>query len=1421
MKIRKRDGRIVQFDEKKIAEAIWKAVQAVGGRDRAETEKLSAEVVAIANEKFSVKVPTVEDVQDIVEKVLIENGHAKVAKSYILYREQRRRMREAKNLLVDVRDVVDNYLQQEDWRVKENANISYSFSGLLWHGIGTVMSYYALNHVYPSEISKAHADGDFHLHDLSMSLSGYSYYRNETVIVRQCSTGDQFCLALEQLFDTVDSPIESESGFEIKYTKDYEVLDERGWTPIQRVLRHKTDKPLLSFNATHGHSLIITDDHPSIVLVQENTVRCPNCEIRNVIKTRSGQRDTKRDYYRCKKCNTTFSKEIENINTRSRKLIDSRFVRQDNYIVTPEFSLNTNIMTDMQLDEDDGWFIGLFLAEGWHYKHSICFELKEGSSELKKLEDILKKKEIKYSKYIKKENIASITVADKKKAEWVSNDLKIRKGSDNKNMPIRFLDMPDEIVGAMVSGIIDGDGVVRNDDEWVDRVVIRLTSKTLLSQIQYWLRSKNVHSSLSNIENYGEREYRGVKIKPKKQLFMLNIHIPDVRKNLFSQSLKINSVDFKYSKKVSKARTFSDMHNIKNIENDDEYVYDITTETHTFLCNGILTHNCAGWSLRQLLAEGFNGVPGKVESSPARHLRTAVSQMVNFIGVLQNEWAGAQAFSSVDTYLAPFVRADGLSYKDVKQSIQEYVYGMNITSRWGGQCVSEDTEVLTENGWKRCEQLSGEKIATFNVKTGKAEFLAPQRVIAYDFDGEMISLKNRVQDQLVTPEHRVLRKKFNSDKYEFNNAQDLMEFETPVLVPIAAQSSGTEEIDDDWVRLYAWLVSEGTFSDDRGRIAIYQSLINDDNCEEIRAVIGNLGMSWHEMSRMHGFSQNPMIRFRLNQKESEFIREKISSKEIPVFIKALSPRQIRLFIETYAKGDGHIETSGRMRLYTKSGKIRDQLQELCVLCGYGTTLKQEKNGVWTINIIRNDVTSITRIEKVPYKGGVWCPTTENGTFVARRNGKVFITGNCPFSNITLDWTIPDDLRDQPVVVGGRMLDDTYGDYQKEMDMINRAFIEVMTAGDMSGRVFTWPIPTYNITRDFDWGSENAKLLFGMTAKYGLPYFQNFVNSDLKPSDVRSMCCRLQLDLRELRKKTGGLFGSGESTGSIGVVTINLPRIGYVSRDDSQFFERLEQMIYLAKRSLEIKRKIVERNMDMGLLPYSKRYLGNLDKHFSTIGLVGMNEACLNFLGSDITTPEGKSFAMKVLDFMRDRIEETQQETGHIYNLEATPAEGVSYRLARIDAKTHPKMKLAGINAPYYTNSTHLPVGYTDDPFEALKHQDELQTKYTGGTVFHTFLGESIDDTEATAQFVKKIAHGFRLPYYTITPTFSVCRVHGYISGEHFACPTCGKRCEVYSRVVGYIRPVQEWNEGKQEEFRQRTMFAIRPKLQGQPMKRIN
>ena len=507
---------------------------------------------------------------------------------------------------------------------------------------------------------------------------------------------------------------------------------------------------------------------------------------------------------------------------------------------------------------------------------------------------------------------------------------------------------------------------------------------------------------------------------------------------------------------------------------------------------------CAGWSLRQLIQEGLGGVPDKISSKPARHLSTLVQQIVNFLGIMQNEWAGAQAFSSFDTYLAPFVKADKLSYSEVKQNLQTFIFGVNTPSRWGSQA--------------------------------------------------------------------------------------------------------------------------------------------------------------------------------------------------------------------------------------------------------------------------------------------------------------------PFTNITLDWTVPADLAGREAIVGGVEQNFTFADCQKEMDLINRAFIELMLAGDSEGRGFQYPIPTYNLTKDFDWSTENSQLLFEMTAKYGTPYFQNFINSDLDPNDVRSMCCRLQLDKRELRKRGGGLFGSDEFTGSLGVVTINLPRVGYLSDSRVDFFRRLTKLMDTAAQSLVIKRKVIERLMEGGLFPYTRRYLGHLNNHFSTIGICGMNECTLNFIGKDISTAEGTDFAEEVLEYMRRHLSDLQEDTGDLFNLEATPAESTSYRLAKHDREEYPDIITSGEEEPFYTNSTQLPVDRTSDVFEALDHQDRLQTKYTGGTVFHAFLGEAVSDWEACRNLVKAIAVNYHLPYFTISPTFSVCPTHGYLAGEHFNCPHCGAEAEVYTRIVGYYRSVRNWNKGKQEEYGIRRLF---------------
>ena len=796
----------------------------------------------------------------------------------------------------------------------------------------------------------------------------------------------------------------------------------------------------------------------------------------------------------------------------------------------------------------------------------------------------------------------------------------------------------------------------------------------------------------------------------------------------------------------------------------------------------MLAGYCAGWSLRMFLHEGLNGVPGKVEAKPPKHLSSAVGQIVNFLGTLQNEWAGAQAFSSFDTYMAPFIRKDNLDYATVKQCVQELIYNLNVPSRWGTQCVDESTECLTDRGWKKHNEIEPEdKILTFNCRKNRYEYLAPLKVSAYDFDGQMYVLKNRTQEQWITPGHRIVRKKFNTaDQYELMEIERAVKFKSPLIVPNSWETSSKVEINDDMVRLLAWVVAEGNFDtrEGRTRVSLFQSAVNPHHIEELRRIFKALNFTYHVQKRKpSGFSDEVSYRFRLNKKESDEVCRYTNRKVVPAVIRTLSARQLRLFLETYVKGDGHLEKGGRIRIFVADIENLNALQELCALAGYGSSVNQRReNHVYVLNIIRNRETYIQTIERKRYKGKVWCPTTRNGTFVARRKGKTFITGNTPFTNLTFDWVCPEDLREQVPVVGGEEMPFTYGELVPEMDMINRAYIEVMMAGDAKGRVFTFPIPTYNMTPDFEWDTPMAGLLFEMTAKYGLPYFQNFINSDLKPNMIRSMCCRLQLDLRELLKRGNGLFGSAEQTGSLGVVTLNCARLGYLYRgDEKALLARIDELLEIAKTSLEIKRKVIQRHMDNGLFPYTKRYLGTLRNHFSTVGVNGINETIRNFTRDehDITSRWGHAFACRLLDNVREKIRAFQEATGHMYNLEATPAEGTTYRFAKEDRKRYPDIIQAGSAAmPYYTNSSQLPVGFTDDPFEALERQEDLQKKYTGGTVLHLYMSERISSITACKSLVRRALERFGIPYVTVTPTFSICPQHGYLAGEHHYCPRC-------------------------------------------------
>ncbi|MFA6525865.1 MAG: ribonucleoside triphosphate reductase [Candidatus Buchananbacteria bacterium] len=828
----------------------------------------------------------------------------------------------------------------------------------------------------------------------------------------------------------------------------------------------------------------------------------------------------------------------------------------------------------------------------------------------------------------------------------------------------------------------------------------------------------------------------------------------------------------------------------------------------------ILAVYCCGWDLQTLIRVGFCGVEGKVQSKPPKRFRSALGQVVNFFYTLQGEAAGAQAFASFDTLLAPFIRYEGLDYKQVKQGIQEFIFNMNVPTRVGFQCMSQDTEILTAQGWKGYKGVKEKDIiATFNTDSGIMEYLPVKRVFAREYKGKMYNLKNRISDQLISPEHRVVRRQFNGGGYVLEPIEKVLNLKSPFIVPVGSLGnvSGDNSLSDAWVKFLAWTIAEGTLDKGErgaGRVSIYQSKeVKPSEYEEIKALCEELGLAYTERTQTGLGSDCQVLRFDSpsTKKILKFFGGDKSAgiKFIPKEILSADTETARLFLETYIKGDGHDEC----KITTTLEAIKDDLLMVAANAGFGATVlirkpdnNLSKKDRYIIRLIKHVDTYINEVKQVDYNGIIWCPNTDNETVIARRNGKIFITGNTPFTNLTFDLTCPSTMANEPVLLGGIPQRETYKEFQMEMNLINRAFAEVMMEGDAKGRVFTFPIPTYNISKDFDWDNEVLDPIWEMTAKYGIPYFANFVNSDMKAEDARSMCCRLRLDNRVLRKRGGGLFAANPLTGSIGVVTINLPRIGYLSKGNEQaFFSRLSQIMELSRQSLKLKRNVLENFTDMGLYPYARFYLSEIKErfgqywrnHFNTIGINGMNETIMNFLGKPLSSKEGGEFAEKIMDFMLSRLVQYQEEDDQMYNLEATPAEGATYRFAKKDKELYPDIIVANEEqyrdnsaAPYYTNSSHFPVNYSTDIFDVLEKQDGLQIKYTGGTVVHIFLGEKMPDIASTKNLVKKVAESFRLPYYTLTPTFSVCPKHGYLAGEHRFCPVCDDE-------IGYIREQKE------------------------------
>ena len=750
---------------------------------------------------------------------------------------------------------------------------------------------------------------------------------------------------------------------------------------------------------------------------------------------------------------------------------------------------------------------------------------------------------------------------------------------------------------------------------------------------------------------------------------------------------------------------------------------------------------------------------------------------------------GAQAFSSFDTLLAPFVKKDNLSYKEVKQCIQSFVYGVNTPSRWG--CVPETYRVLTTDGWKGIDSLkAGDVLYTW--RNGKLATAVNNATIIKEYDGDLVCFENKHYGykQEVTDYHRTLVCKTNksleeavieqagdiyNEKYKYN-------FTMPVSFTGCIAHEGIDLTDNE-ITLAAMMYTDGSFDwrgDSIHKVTYFKS-VERSKYFSPQVVFDALGFKVEPSLYYTEMSHAGVMKWVFYGDDARRIVEIVGRKEIiHERFARMNQHQAKLFLDIWCLHDGDEE---RMKAQCDNWAIVEALEYINVLAGNVSAYKGKMlNSGHTVNYVKTIQVDKIHFDcyKKRYKGRVWCPNNNDGTAIFMNDrGGVFISGQTqsPFSNITLDWNCPADLKDQPAIVGGVEQDFTYGDCKAEMDMVNKAFMEIMNEGDYDGKLFSYPIPTYSITKDFDWSeSENLKLLFGMAAKYGIPYFSNYINSDMNPSDVRSMCCRLRLDLREIiKKKGGGFFGSGDKTGSTGVVTLNFPKLAYLSKDKEDFYKRLDNLMDIAARSLAIKRETVTRLMENGLYPYTKRYIGSFDTYFNTIATVGMNEMCLNakWIQKNIASKEGQEFTIEVLHHILDRLPKYQQEYGYLFNLESAPAESTCYRLAKHDKEKYPDIKTAGTDkVPYYTNSSNLPVGYTANLYEALEHQDPIQTLYTSGTVFHIYLGEKLPDWKAAATIIKKVCENYRLPYITLSPTFSVCPEHGYIPGEHTTCPIC-------------------------------------------------
>ena len=1418
-KIRKRDGKIADFNPIKITDAIWKAAQAVGGKDYKKSAELTDKVLTRLEEDLKKgEIPSVEHVQDVVEKSLIEEGHARTAKAYILYRKQHNDIREIGGLLKDI-DVVDGYLSMMDWKVQENSNMAYSLQGLNVYATENIISHYWLNKIYPPEIGEAHKNGQYHIHDLG-TLGAYTYFGKETIIAK--INGKILLTSFEDLYNNInvgENLLSEKDDAWARYPEGIEVLDKDGWTKVKRVVKKAKRKQMHFIKNEGGRSVIVTEDHPMVmgdeiykeardIVPEEDKLFTVNIQelLKNEILF------SKRYLYLA---DELYKKGISDFFIEGMPIEEyekfSKDLKIDGILST---SNNADCLPNkIELTESLGYFVGFYLAEGWMEPHRIIVKQKD-TPENEKIIERFKKgaNELGCRVYSMKENdILNLRIVNSTLVNFLFKEIFNLSGKcKNKHLPNEILTYNQDFIKGLISGLLDGDGSINSSKTSLE---IRIASRTMLEQLSVVMNLFGFTVRDRNLEGVGTtRQFNGGLITQNYPLYAISFRKIDISLD----SVKYNSAQTSSGAWRSEGAGWHKVLNNKKTEIIDDYIYDITTETNTLIVNGMWNHNCVGWDLKDILLLGFKGVPGKIESKPAKHFGTALMQVVNYLYTLQGEAAGAQALSNFDSLLAPFIRYDGLNYKTVKQEIQKFLFNMNVPTRVGFQSpFSNCTLDLTVPSYMKDEPaiIGGElKDDNFIDFTDEMDMINQAFAeIMYEGDAKGRPFTFPIPTYNIT-------KDFN-----WNNGvlDPIWEMTAKYGIPYFSNFINSDMSPDDARSMCPLSGDEKVLiKSSRGRGVEYSSIRNiyesnghQDKYEiysDGKFIKGNFN-KWDNQKMFKILLENGHV-IKMSQYHQNFIlNSPMDENESVLKAKELKPGMYLPYSLNKYKGEGGSEDLGYfVGAYAGDGSFDGDASVIFSLNGdskpeIAEKIKKIAKKYFGANISLTTYkdTKLTTL-KIHSKAAVGiCRDYVKGKQRNRHYNPRIFTTSLEFRKGVVKGHYDTD--------GGNR-NRIYSSSHKMIETLNMLAATMGTTTSIykdnrEGRIGAEPnyaVLFYQLNRqnyEDIWFKKNNRLwikikeikpiqdssAYCFEVENGEPVFT------VGSTGILTHNCRLRLDNRELRKRGGGLFGANPKTGSVGVVTINMPQIGYLAKDDDYFFERLNDLMDLAKTSLETKREIIENLTYSGLHPYSKFYLSDVKNtfgeywknHFSTIGLIGMNDALLNFMNKSIGDKEGKAFAEKVLDHMRDRIADYQEETGDIFNLEATPAEGASYRLSRIDKQQYPDIRIynqekynggnggSGVE-PYYTNSTQLPSGFTSDIFKALDLQDSLQSKYTGGTVLHVFIGENNPDPTATKKLIRKIAENYTLPYYTITPTFSICPKHGYIAGEHRFCPKCDK-----------------------------------------------